>query len=204
MKTNTMKNPFINSISNKKAYLIIAVLVAIYALWFLGPDIVHKLDRAINGAEQNVVSGITPKHAQAMTVTKEQQKKEITYGGYDIPDEIKKAVDTVCTGQASQCKIDMIALCLAESGCRLGKNVVNHNTDGTSDSGPWQINDDNVRKAKIDPFDPLQAAKWTLDGLVRNGWPTYRTHALGTHHSHNEKLATPYAERVKAIALKLE
>lgn len=118
-------------------------------------------------------------------------------GKFTVPMEIQQAVREVCSTYGEPCERDLIALCLKESGCRLGKTVTNKNSNGTVDEGPFQIN--TIHSVK-DPFDPTVSAKWALDHLLANGWPTYRTFALGAHHSRTPSLNKPYGESVKRIA----
>jgi hypothetical protein len=84
-----------------------------------------------------------------------------------------------------------VAVALAESGGAV--NAINHNTDGSTDRGLWQINSVHGNLSTFDPLANAKAAvKISSGGLNWQPWTTYRNGAYKSHLSGARKApATP-------------
>lgn len=165
------------------AVIVLSLLTVILVMWSL------QVSQAV--AEPNPVPKPQPKPPQAPVAI------VVPTGRYNVPQAIKDAVASACATYGGTCARDMIALCLKESGCRLGKDVTNKNANSI-DRGPWQLNSIHVEVK--DPFDPVESANWTIRHMLANGWPKYRQYALGAHHSKTPSLNKLYGASVVAIA----
>jgi hypothetical protein len=92
----------------------------------------------------------------------------------------------------ARCEADLLAIAWAES--RFDCSVVG---DGGHSLGCYQIHDGYHHDvADSDRLDFAFSAAWTLDRLVRHGYPHYRTAAIRSHNGSGEA-AGRYADAVK-------
>jgi hypothetical protein len=90
-----------------------------------------------------------------------------------------------------QCEADLLAMAWAES--RFNCSVVGDNGHSL---GCFQVHDGYHDVADADRLDFAFSAAWTLDRLVKHGYPHYRTAAIRSHNGSGEA-AGRYAEAVK-------
>ena len=125
---------------------------------------------------------------------------------YGLPTQSQKdTVAKVCTkaftdnASKSGCYYDLLAIAYTES---------RFNCDSVGDSGKaigcYQIWV-NLHKLSVEQAQDFeQAAAWTLNRMISQGYPTYRTWAVGSHNSFTPEVNKRYSAMVKAKSADFE